>query len=46
VIDGGFERTLTSGGPQRHAFVGLTYSIGNLYPGRRRVEKTVDGVVR
>ena len=36
VIDGGFERTLTSGGPQKHAFVGFTYSIGNLYPGWRR----------
>jgi hypothetical protein len=36
VIDGGFERGLTSGGPQRHAFVGVTYSIGNFYPGRRK----------
>lgn len=36
VIDGGFEHGLTSGGPHRHAFVGVTYSIGNLYPGRRR----------
>jgi hypothetical protein len=31
VIDGGFEAGLTSGGPHRHAFVGATYSIANLY---------------
>lgn len=36
VIDGGFEVGLTSGGPHRHAFFGVTYSIANLYPGRRR----------
>src|SRR5436309_2097946 len=36
VIDGGFEAGLTSGGPDRHAFVGATYSIANLYPGWRR----------
>ena len=36
VIDGGFEAGLTSGGPHRHAFLGATYSIANLYPGRRR----------
>jgi hypothetical protein len=36
VIDGGFEAGLTSGGPHRHAFFGATYSIANLYPGRRR----------
>jgi len=36
VIDGGFEAGLTSGGPRRHAFVGATYSLGNLYPGWRR----------
>ena len=36
VIDGGFEAGLTSGGPHRHAFVGATYSIANLYPGHRR----------
>jgi hypothetical protein len=36
VIDGGFEAGLTSGGPHRHAFAGLTYSITNLYPGWRR----------
>jgi len=36
VIDGGFERGLTAGGPQKHAFVGFTYSIGNLYPGWSR----------
>ena len=36
VIDGGFEVGLTSGGPHRHAFVGATYSIANLYPGWRR----------
>jgi Putative MetA-pathway of phenol degradation len=31
VIDAGFEAGLTSGGPHRHAFVGATYSIANLY---------------
>jgi hypothetical protein len=36
VIDGGFEVGLTTGGPHRHAFLGLTYSIANLYPGWRR----------
>jgi hypothetical protein len=36
VIDSGFEAGLTSGGPHRHAFVGATYSIANLYPGWRR----------
>ena len=36
VVDGGFEAGLTSGGPHRHAFVGATYSIANLYPGSRR----------
>ena len=36
VIDAGFEAGLTSGGPHRHAFFGATYSIANLYPGRRR----------
>jgi hypothetical protein len=36
VIDGGFEGGLTSGGPHRHAFLGATYSIANLYPGWRR----------
>ncbi len=36
VIDGGFEAGLTSGGPHRHAFVGATYSIANLYRGWRR----------
>ena len=36
VIDGGFEGGLTEGGPHRHAFVGLTYSIANLYPGWRQ----------
>ncbi len=36
VIDGGFEGGLTSGGPHRHIFAGLTYSIGNLYPGWRK----------
>jgi len=35
VIDGGFEAGLTSGGPHRHAFAGMTYSIANLYPGWR-----------
>jgi len=36
VIDGGFEAGLTSGGPHRHAFCGITYSIANLYLGWRR----------
>jgi hypothetical protein len=36
VIDGGFESGLTSGGPHRHAFVGATYSIANLYSGHGR----------
>jgi Putative MetA-pathway of phenol degradation len=36
VMDGGFEGGLTSGGPHRHVFAGLTYSLGNLYPGWRR----------
>ena len=36
VIDGGFEGGLTSGGPHRHVFAGFTYSIGNLYPARKR----------
>jgi hypothetical protein len=36
VIDGGFESGLTSGGPHRHAFIGFTYSIANLYQGARR----------
>jgi hypothetical protein len=36
VVDGGFEAGLTSGGPNRHAFGGITYSIANLYPGWRR----------
>ena len=36
VIDGGFEGGLTSGGPHRHVFAGLTCSIANLYPGWRR----------
>src|SRR5581483_2407686 len=36
VIDGGFEKGLTSGGPHRHAFAGATYSIANFYPGWRK----------
>jgi hypothetical protein len=40
VIDGGFEVGLTSGGPHRHAFVGATYSIANLYPGWRRKQSS------
>jgi hypothetical protein len=36
VVDGGFEVGLTTGGPHRHAFLGPTYSIANLYPGWRR----------
>lgn len=40
VIDSGFEAGLTAGGPHRHVFVGVTYSIGNLYPGWRRKHPT------
>ncbi len=40
VIDGGFESGLTAGGPHRHAFAGVTYSIGNLYR-RRRIAGTL-----
>jgi len=36
VIDGGFETGLTSGGPHRHAFMGATYSIANLYRALRK----------
>lgn len=36
VIDGGFEVGLSSGGPHRHAFVGVTYSIANLYRALRK----------
>jgi hypothetical protein len=36
VIDGGFEAGITSGGPHRHAFVGATYSIANLYHALRK----------
>jgi hypothetical protein len=43
VIDGGFEAGLTSGGPHRHAFVGATYLIGNLYVRwRRKPSKSPD----
>jgi hypothetical protein len=38
VIDGGYEVGLTTGGPHRYAFLGLTYSITNLYPGWRQKE--------
>ena len=43
VIDGGFEAGLTSGGPHRHAFLGATYSIANLYPGHRRKSSKKSG---
>ena len=36
VIDGGFEAGITPGGPHRHAFVGATYSIANLYRALRK----------
>jgi len=36
VIDGGFEAGLTSGGPHRHLFFGVTYAIATLYRGRRK----------
>lgn len=35
VVDGGFEAGLTSGGPHRHLFFGLTYAIARLYPARK-----------
>ena len=43
VVDGGFEAGLTAGGPHRHAFVGATYSIANLYPGWRRRQASNSG---
>jgi len=43
VIDGGFEAGLTSGGPHRHAFGGITYSIANLYPGWKRKQSALNG---
>lgn len=46
VIDGGFEAGLTSGGPHRHAFGGITYSIANLYPGWRRKRASTSGSSR
>lgn len=39
VLDGGFEGGLSSGGPHRHVFAGLTYSIADLYPGWRRRQR-------
>jgi hypothetical protein len=36
VVDGGFEAGVTCGGPHRHAFGGITYSIADLYRGGRR----------
>jgi hypothetical protein len=36
VLDGGFETGLTGGGPHRHAFFGVTWSITNLYQQLRR----------
>lgn len=44
VIDSGFEAGLTSGGPRRHVFAGLTYSIANLYPGWRRRHAKAEAV--
>ncbi len=38
VIDSGFEGGLSSGGPHRHIFAGVTYSIANLYPGWRQAK--------
>jgi hypothetical protein len=40
VIDSGYELGLTAGGPHRHVFAGLTYSIANLYPGARHRSPT------
>jgi len=36
VVDGGFEGGLSSGGPHRRVFAGVTYAIANLYPGWRQ----------
>lgn len=36
VIDSGWEAGLSSAAPQKHFFVGLTYSIAELYPGWRK----------
>jgi hypothetical protein len=36
VIDSGLEAGLSSGAPRKHFFVGFTYSIAELYPGRRK----------
>jgi len=36
VIDGGLEAGLSSGAPQKHLFVGFTYSVAELYPGWRK----------
>ena len=36
VIDSGLEAGLSSAAPQKHFFVGFTYSIAELYPGWRR----------
>ena len=46
VVDAGFEGGLTSGGPQRHAFFGVTCSIANLYERRhrKRPANTTSGV--
>ena len=46
VIDGGFEAGLTSGGPHRHLFFGMTYAIANLYPGWRRKASSYSRTVR
>jgi outer membrane putative beta-barrel porin/alpha-amylase len=47
VIDGGFEAGLTSGGPHRHVFAGVTYSIANLYPGwRHRQSRAAESKTR
>jgi hypothetical protein len=40
VVDGGYELGVTAGGPHRHVFGGLTYSIANLYPGWRHRPRT------
>jgi hypothetical protein len=36
VLDGGYEAGITSGGPHRHVFGGVTWAIANLYPRRRK----------
>jgi Putative MetA-pathway of phenol degradation len=42
VIDSGLEVGLTSGAPEKHLFLGFTYSIVELYPGWRKRTRSSD----